>query len=77
MRVHLDLNALPDDSGEDANDVKFDVAVAGAGEVGSQIDLNVELRLAIGCFTGEPSRQAVSLLPPAGVKEEQPAIESR
>ncbi|KAK1602287.1 hypothetical protein QYE76_008136 [Lolium multiflorum] len=78
MRVHLDLNALPDEAGQDTNDVKFDVAVAGAGEAGSQIDLNVELRLAIGCFTGEPSRQAVSLLlPPAGVKEEQPTVESR
>ena len=70
MRVQLDLNAPPpDQASQDAGDVKVDVALAGPGETGPQIDLNVELGLAVGGFTGESSRRAVSLLPAAGVKE--------
>ncbi|CAM0958056.1 unnamed protein product [Alopecurus aequalis] len=78
MRLHLDLNAPPpDQAGQDAGDVKVDAAVADSGEAWAQIDLNVELGLAVGGFRGESSRHAVSLLPAAGVKEEQPTIESR
>uniref|UniRef100_A0ACD5W7C3 Uncharacterized protein n=1 Tax=Avena sativa TaxID=4498 RepID=A0ACD5W7C3_AVESA len=76
-RVLLDLNALPDQGSQDAGDVKVDVAVAGAGEAGAQIDLGVELSLAVGGFTRESSRRAVPLLPVAGVKVERPTVGSR